>query len=114
VDNAGSAGRHDLTSTSASGAAGAITAPDAADQVRPFARRVQTALSGLPPRRRRWLAALAWLLCGVLLFWCYLRISRTVPTNSDGAANALQAWDMLHGNLLLRGWWLSDVSFYTT
>ena len=21
---------------------------------------------------------------------------------------------MLHGNLLLRGWWLSDVSFYTT
>jgi len=21
---------------------------------------------------------------------------------------------MLHGNVLLRGWWLSDVSFYTT
>ena len=58
--------------------------------------------------------ALAWLLCAALLFVCYLRISRTVPTNSDGAANALQAWDMLHGNLLLRGWWLSDVSFYTT
>jgi hypothetical protein len=34
--------------------------------------------------------------------------------NSDGAANALQAWDMLHGNLLLHNWWLSDVSFYTT
>jgi hypothetical protein len=104
-----------LTPTSASGAAGAITAPDATDRAHPrFTHRVQTALGGLSPRRRRWLAAGAWLLCGVLLFWCYLRISRTVPTNSDGAANALQAWDMLHGNLLLRGWWLSDVSFYTT
>ncbi len=34
--------------------------------------------------------------------------------DSDGASQALQAWDMLHGNLLLHGWWLSDVSFYTT
>jgi hypothetical protein len=33
---------------------------------------------------------------------------------SDGASQALQAWAMLHGNLLLRGWSLSDVSFYTT
>ena len=37
-----------------------------------------------------------------------------MPVNADGASNALQAWDMLHGNLLLHGWWLSDVSFYTT
>jgi hypothetical protein len=50
----------------------------------------------------------------VVLFLCYLRLSRTVPVNADGASNALQAWDMLHGNLLLHGWWLSDVSFYTT
>jgi hypothetical protein len=34
--------------------------------------------------------------------------------NSDGAANVLQAWEMSHGNALLHGWWLSDVSFYTT
>jgi hypothetical protein len=58
--------------------------------------------------------ACAWLAAGTLLFGCYLQISRTVPVDSDGAANALQAWDMLHGNLLLRGWRLSDVSFYTT
>jgi hypothetical protein len=45
---------------------------------------------------------------------CYLRISRTLATNSDGASQALQAWDMLHGNLVLHGWQLSDVSFYTT
>ncbi|MGO8957128.1 MAG: hypothetical protein ACLQFR_07155 [Streptosporangiaceae bacterium] len=56
----------------------------------------------------------AWLLAGLVLFSCYLHISRTVPANSDGSSNVLQAWDMLHGNPLLRGWVLSDVSFYTT
>ena len=34
--------------------------------------------------------------------------------SSDGASNILQAQAMLHGNPLLRGWWTSDVSFYTT
>jgi hypothetical protein len=48
------------------------------------------------------------------LFFCYVTVSRTAPVNSDGASNALQAWSMLHGNWLLHGWWLSDVSFYTT
>ena len=46
--------------------------------------------------------------------FCYLRIAGTVPVLSDGAANALQARDMLHGNLLLHGWWVTDVSFLTT
>jgi hypothetical protein len=68
--------------------------------------------------RPRWRGAPLWwagfLLAGVALFWCYLRTSQTIPVDSDGAANALQAWDMLHGNLLLHGWYLSDVSFYTT
>jgi hypothetical protein len=50
----------------------------------------------------------------VALFTCYLRQSRTVAVGSDGASQALQAWDMLHGNPLLRGWWVTDVSFYTT
>ncbi|HEX8008586.1 MAG TPA: hypothetical protein VF482_19410 [Trebonia sp.] len=44
----------------------------------------------------------------------YTRLSWTFPVDSDGASNALQAWQMLHGNPLLRGWVLSDVSFYTT
>jgi hypothetical protein len=43
-----------------------------------------------------------------------MRLSATCPLNSDGASNSLEAWDMLHGNLLLRGWMLTDVSFYTT
>ena len=64
--------------------------------------------------RSRLAASLGWLLGAAVLFLCYVRISRTQPANSDGAANVLQASGMLHGNLLLHGWWLSDVSFYTT
>ena len=49
-----------------------------------------------------------------VLFFCYWRQSSAVALPSDGAGNILQAWDMLHGNLLLSHWWVSDVSFYTT
>jgi hypothetical protein len=59
-------------------------------------------------------AAATWTILGAALFTCYLHLSRTAAVDSDGASNALQAADMLHGNLLLRGWQLSDVSFYTT
>ena len=62
--------------------------------------------------RWTWPAALA--VAAVVLFLCYLRLSRTVPNGSDGADQALQAWDMLHGNWLLRGWTVGDVSYYTT
>jgi hypothetical protein len=67
-----------------------------------------------PGPRLRWLEPAAWTLGALFAFVCYLRISRTLATNSDGASQALQAWDMLHGNLVLHGWQLSDVSFYTT
>jgi hypothetical protein len=53
-------------------------------------------------------------LAGAVLFFCYWRQSQSVPLSSDGSGNVLQAWDMLHGNLLLQNWWVSDVSFYTT
>jgi hypothetical protein len=59
-------------------------------------------------------ALLGWTACGLALYVLFLHMSRTVPVNSDGASNALQAWAMLHGNPLLHLWWLSDVSFYTT
>ena len=50
----------------------------------------------------------------VCLFAAFLtQSSRGTYVTSDGSANVLQAWDMLHGNLLLRGWTVSDVSFYT-
>ena len=62
------------------------------------------------------LAKRAGLAAGVaaILFFCYWRQSLASPLSSDGAGNALQAWDILHGNLLLHHWWVSDVSFYTT
>jgi hypothetical protein len=60
----------------------------------------------------RWTAGYA--LAGVVLYVCYLWLSRTQGVLSDGASNTFEAWDMLHGNPLLRGWTLSDVSFYTT
>ncbi len=63
---------------------------------------------------RRWLIAGAWAAGAVAGFAAYLRLARTRPVNSDGASQALQAWDMLHGNLLLHGWTMTDVSFYTT
>ena len=47
-------------------------------------------------------------------FAAYLRLASTRAVNSDGASQALQAWDMVHGNVLLSGWKTSDVSFYTT
>jgi hypothetical protein len=59
-----------------------------------------------------WLAGSV--LVAVVLFFVYLRLSRTYAATSDGADQALQGWDMLHGNWLLRGWTLGDVTYYTT
>ncbi|HMI26552.1 MAG TPA: hypothetical protein VK594_18875, partial [Streptosporangiaceae bacterium] len=62
--------------------------------------------------RWAWLAALA--VAAIVLFLCFLRFSWTYPVTSDGADQALQGWDMLHGNLLLHGWTIADVTYYTT
>ena len=79
--------------------------------------RVSDAKTSQGPRRigRSWLP---WSVGSILavsgLFVLYLRQAMTWRVDSDAAANAMQAWDMLHGNVLLHGWWLSDVAFYTT
>jgi hypothetical protein len=65
-------------------------------------------------RRRSWSEPAIWVLAVLAAFAVNLQIARTRAVNSDGAGNALQAWAMLHGNLLLHGWHLSDVPFYTT
>jgi hypothetical protein len=62
--------------------------------------------------RWAWLAAFA--VAAIALFLCYLRFAGTYPTDTDGSDQALQAWDMLHGNLLLHGWTIADVTYYTT
>ena len=65
-----------------------------------------------------WARRLAWpvlfVAAGLALFAAYLRQAQTVPVNSDGGSFALQAWDILHGNVLLRGWTTADLTFYTT
>ncbi len=70
-----------------------------------------------PGSGRRWmhrpLAAAAWIAGCMALFAFYLRISLTGYVTSDGANNALQAWDMLHGHLLLHGWIIGDATYYT-
>ena len=67
-----------------------------------------------PWRRGRWVPLAAIAAAAVALFLCYVRLSGTYPVNADGSSNSLEAWGMLHGNWLLHGWMLTDVSFYTT
>ena len=67
-----------------------------------------------PWRCGRWVRLAAIAAAAVALFLCCVRLSGTYPVNADGSSNSLEAWDMLHGNWLLHGWMLTDVSFYTT
>ncbi len=67
-----------------------------------------------PGVRKRWVALAAYLAAGVVLFVAYLRLSETYALNSDSANILLMGWDLLHGHLLLHGWWMSDVAFYPT
>ena len=79
------------------------TTPDRDPVVRP---------EGSPPPGPRWKAAAAWTGAAVVLFAFFLRISWGARVDSDGANNALQAWDMVHGHLLLHGWHIGDATFY--
>src|SRR5690349_23830009 len=67
-----------------------------------------------PGAWRHWDAMSAYLLAGAVLFVAYLRLSETSQLNSDSANILLMAQDLLHGNLLLHGWYMSDISFYPT
>jgi hypothetical protein len=77
---------------------------------------------GVPPRHRasrsgwaarRWLTAAGWTAGGAALLVLFVRIALSFPVNSDESGNALHAWAMLHGQVLLHGWILGDVTFYT-
>jgi len=81
-----------------------------------------TGTAALVPGGRRWvrrwvrrlLVGGAWTVAVAAAFAVYLRLAGTRAVNSDGASTALAAWDLLHGNLLLRGWSLPDANFSTT
>jgi hypothetical protein len=85
--------------------ASALSAGERADSEPSRAQR-----PGAVPRLA-WAGAFA--VAAVVLFWCYLRQSQTTGVDSDAAGQVLQGWDMMHGNWLLSGWLVSDVSFYT-
>ncbi|MGH3182568.1 MAG: hypothetical protein ACRDOE_11780, partial [Streptosporangiaceae bacterium] len=55
---------------------------------------------------------MAWAGASLALLAFFLRISLGSLVDSDGANNALQAWDMLHGHVLLHGWVIGDATFY--
>jgi hypothetical protein len=59
----------------------------------------------------RWPAGFA--VAAIVLFLAYLRIALHHGFGSDGAVLEQQAWSMLNGNPLLRGWTVADISFYT-
>jgi hypothetical protein len=67
---------------------------------------------GTEPAGRRRLAAAAWLGGSLALTALLVRISLTARVMSDGGNNALQAWDLLHGHLLLHGWQIGDANYY--
>lgn len=63
-------------------------------------------------RRLRWPAAMVAGTVGV--FGCALIQARQVGTHADGGSMVLESWAMWHGNPLLHGWYLADVTWYTT
>jgi hypothetical protein len=63
---------------------------------------------------RRLATAVLFAVLAAGLFALYLQLSRTYQENSDEANILLMAWDILHGHVMLHGWFMSDVSFYTT
>src|ERR1700733_10075304 len=84
---------------------------------RPEAARADGGLGRRP--QRIWRAPRRWrsgaVAAGIgLLFYCAYRQAGQMGAQSDGAAMVLESWAMLHGNLLLHGWQLADVTFYTT
>ncbi|HEY6787090.1 MAG TPA: hypothetical protein VI365_07240 [Trebonia sp.] len=68
-----------------------------------------------PPgwRARRWRGVAGWACAGLALYAVYLQISLGGRVDSDGANSALQAWDLIHGDLLLHGWLIGDATYYS-
>jgi hypothetical protein len=65
------------------------------------------------PAASRWWSRAAWIAVGAALYAVILRISYGARITSDGANSALQAWDLIHGHLLLHGWIFGDATFYS-
>jgi hypothetical protein len=106
----------DLSGGTGARATGATDLTDTAGRppVQAVADRPGSWAGRRPGWPRRLLVGGGWTGAALVAFAVYLRLASTRAVNSDGASIALAAWDMLHGNVLLRGWKLADVTFYTT
>jgi hypothetical protein len=87
---------------------------DLADGVQPDAAPAAVSATSSQRRAWRWAGFAGFLVVLVVLFDAYLHVSKTYPENSDEANILLMANDMLHGNVYLSGWNVSDVPFITT
>ena len=65
------------------------------------------------PLAARLSAPAAVLASAAAFFGLCLAQSLTAPWTADTADTALQGWALVHGHLLLHGWWEPDVTFYT-
>jgi hypothetical protein len=91
------------------------TAPGAERVAGDVQKDAEPAVAARPVRRVwRWAGLAVFLLVVAVLFDAYLHLSKTYAENSDEANILLMANDMLHGNLMLHGWFASDVPFITT
>lgn len=63
--------------------------------------------------KRIWLP-IVYLTSFAIFFILFLIAAKTIVLNSDSANAILQAHAIVNGNPRLTGWWLSNVSFYTT
>src|SRR5579885_338473 len=77
---------------------------------------IQALLGGVHLRsiRKPALITLGLLLGFVAVFFVYLSVSHIIGSNSDNASIILEGQAMLHGNLLLHGWYLPPDSVITT
>lgn len=53
-----------------------------------------------------------WVVGALALTVLFVRISLSARVMSDGGSIALQSWDLLHGQLRLHGWQVSDLNCY--
>jgi hypothetical protein len=89
-----------------------LTIPDLTSAPATSSAPVAGASDGLA--RLRWLKWLAgFAVVGTVLFFVYLHLALNHGFGSDGAVLEQQAWDVLNGNPLMRGWTVADIAFYT-
>jgi hypothetical protein len=89
-----------------------LTIPDLASAPATSSAPAADGPDGPPPSSWwKWLAGLA--VAGAVLFFVYLHLALRHGFGADGAVLEQQAWDVLNGNPLMRGWTVADIAFYT-